>query len=872
MEPADAQDGGNEGGGGAWPPAGWLTNRQTAARLGVGLDTLVAPWKYRDTLKAAARTVRMPAGGRCNLYPAEVVERIAAEREAAGRAVVPDGFVDGDQAAKLLGVARQTWNAWLSNGTIRIDSASMPGAGGKSRRKVYAVGDVGRVRDDLRAAGKLCIGPDELGPGTWLTINEAAAVAGVGVKTWDTWSKAGRVPGGVWVKGGAGQPTQMWPEQAASDARVPEAGDGMWATTEESLAILRTTKEKLAEWVRERRAPAGVPGRSNGSSATLWPAAELRALRAEWDARPFPPAGYVDRAGADARLGIGAATLALWVREGRFAYEGELMTRADGSSCRVYEVARLDAAREAMKASEAAAAELPAGFIDSAGVAAFFGQHPTVINKWQRLGRLGRGDWRHTPGKQRRHVFALAELEAARARMRAEAERPVAPEGFVELHDASELLDVHVGTIRNWELGGQLAEGRTVPIPGTGARTKIYPRAEIERLREAIRAEVENVPPAGWLTMADAARRANVSVLVWKGWLADGRVERWRWANRLTRVRCKLFPVEEVDRLIVEQGRDHDFLLEPDGEGKCRLPAGYVGRAGAAAMFGVAEGTFAHWQTDGRIACGRWARAPAGAPQGVSGRRAYPVDEIARLVAVFDQAGKPYVDPADPTVARVPIMSWSRTRFEALVDAADLPLIEGMRWNRSERTDGEDAVVVRSAPSGEQVHLRRVVLGLVEAGHRHKLSHRNGDALDCRRANLVVRDPTEHCGHARKRRSAAGVPCTSRFKGVSRAEKKRKWSAQITHYGRTRRLGYFEDEIAAAQAYDEAARELFGEHARPNFPDGVDAWLERETAAADAGDQAAGAGAGAGADAEPTEPVEPTEPARWRRTDLGLVA
>ena len=46
-----------------------------------------------------------------------------------------------------------------------------------------------------------------------------------------------------------------------------------------------------------------------------------------------------------------------------------------------------------------------------------------------------------------------------------------------------------------------------------------------------------------------------------------------------------------------------------------------------------------------------------------------------------------------------------------------------------------------------------------------------------------------------------------------------------------RRLGSFRDEIAAAQAYDEAARELFGEHARPNFPDGVDAWLERAAAA-----------------------------------------
>src|SRR5688572_12854663 len=156
-------------GAGHFPPAGWLTNRQTAARLGIGLDTLVTPWKYRDVLKAAARTVRMPSGGRCNLYPVELVERIAAEREAAKQATVPEGFVDGDGAAAILGVARQTWNAWLSDGTVEIGSASMPGAGGMSRRKLYATADVERVREELRAAGKLFIGLNELGPGKWLT-------------------------------------------------------------------------------------------------------------------------------------------------------------------------------------------------------------------------------------------------------------------------------------------------------------------------------------------------------------------------------------------------------------------------------------------------------------------------------------------------------------------------------------------------------------------------------------------------------------------------------------------------------------------------------------------------------------------------------
>src|SRR5439155_8257746 len=186
------------------------------------------------------------------------------------------------------------------------------------------------------------------------------------------------------------------------------------------------------------------------------------------------------------------------------------------------------------------------------------------------------------------------------------------------------------------------------------------------------------------------------------------------------------------------------------------------------------------------------------------------------LAEEFAKVGKPYLDPHDPSIARVPIMSWSETRFEAIIDAADLLLIEGMRWNWAERSDGEDAVLIRSAPSGEQIPMRRIILGLT--GRQWKISHRNGDPLDCRRANLVVRDQTHTNAHARKRKVGYdGGPPTSRFKGVCWIEKSGKWLAQISREGQCRRLGYFDDEIAAAQAYDEAARELFGEHTRLNF-------------------------------------------------------
>jgi hypothetical protein len=71
---------------------------------------------------------------------------------------------------------------------------------------------------------------------------------------------------------------------------------------------------------------------------------------------------------------------------------------------------------------------------------------------------------------------------------------------------------------------------------------------------------------------------------------------------------------------------------------------------------------------------------------------------------------------------------------------------------------------------------------------------------------------------------------TSRFKGVCWSQREERWLANIMKDGVPHRLGRFDDEIAAAQAYDEAARELYGPLAYQNFPDGVDARLEREAA------------------------------------------
>lgn len=684
----------------------------------------------------------------------------------------PAGYLNEIKAAARMGISDATLRAWQRKGQFLYAGQLMPSPYGRKFR-VYGVAEVDRAYQAMKqAAGDVIESVDAAHiwpPPGFIEQDEVARLCGVVPRTVRDWAQKGRLAGARLAK------------KPGSRARI-----------------------------------------------TVYPETEARRLinevRAEAEA-PFPPEGFLDRYQAAAMFGMHVSQFELWERLGRIRCPYNTVRGPKGGPANVYAIGELERAAAALAAEDAAAQKPPVGFLDIEGAAKFFDVHPGTLTDWQREGRV-RGSWHELPGgRGRRRVYAIAELERAREEMAAEASRPAAPPGFIELRDLARALDVNEGTILRWEKHGELAAGQIVPIPGTSARTKIYPVGEIERLREEIRKASESFPPEGWVEMKEAARLANVSVEVWKRWLAEGRVEQWRWARRPTMARCKLFSVEEIERIVSELGRDHQFFMEPDGHGGWRPPEGYVDRSAAADIFGVATGTFVHWQTDGRISCGRWARIPVGAGMGEGGgRRVYPVEELRRLAEEFAKVGKPYIDPNEPAIARVPIMSWSKTRFEAIIDAADLPLVADKGWNWMPRSDGADAVVVVSAPAGQQIPMRRIILGL--KGRRWHISHANGDPLDCRRANLVVRTPTESLGHARKRKSNAGRPCTSRFKGVCWVEKRGKWLAQIQREGDHRRLGYFDDEIAAAEAYDEASRELFGEHARLNFPDGIDALLD----------------------------------------------
>jgi hypothetical protein len=92
-----------------------------------------------------------------------------------------------------------------------------------------------------------------------------------------------------------------------------------------------------------------------------------------------------------------------------------------------------------------------------------------------------------------------------------------------------------------------------------------------------------------------------------------------------------------------------------------------------------------------------------------------------------------------------------------------------------------------------------------------ELDHKNRDNSDNRIDNIREATRSENCAN----RSRWGT--SSRYRGVHYHSRLKKWEAGIRVDGKRKYLGVFHKEIDAALAYDQAAREFFGNFAMTNF-------------------------------------------------------
>ncbi|MFD4474593.1 HNH endonuclease [Streptomyces sp. NPDC058471] len=98
--------------------------------------------------------------------------------------------------------------------------------------------------------------------------------------------------------------------------------------------------------------------------------------------------------------------------------------------------------------------------------------------------------------------------------------------------------------------------------------------------------------------------------------------------------------------------------------------------------------------------------------------------------------------------------------------------------------------------------------------------HKNGNGLDNRRENLRQATPAQNSRNQHGKRKPRSPNGSTRYVGVHWRVDKRKWQAMLVGASDGKRhLGYFNDEAAAARAYDKAAHERDPEFCNLNFPE-----------------------------------------------------
>lgn len=134
-----------------------------------------------------------------------------------------------------------------------------------------------------------------------------------------------------------------------------------------------------------------------------------------------------------------------------------------------------------------------------------------------------------------------------------------------------------------------------------------------------------------------------------------------------------------------------------------------------------------------------------------------------------------------------------------------------LKWGTTTFIVDGNGYVINDTGKGETRKvwsLHREIMGNPEGMH---VDHTNGDKMDNRKYNLRV------CSAKENIRNSKAQEGTSGYKGVHYDKSRGRWSASIKVDRKSIFLGRYDSENQAAEAYDEAAKEYFGEYARLNF-------------------------------------------------------
>jgi hypothetical protein len=148
--------------------------------------------------------------------------------------------------------------------------------------------------------------------------------------------------------------------------------------------------------------------------------------------------------------------------------------------------------------------------------------------------------------------------------------------------------------------------------------------------------------------------------------------------------------------------------------------------------------------------------------------------------------------------------------YVAKVDDADYDMLNAYKWwSVRHRHGGLATVYAWTRKKGKRMSMHGMLVPHAD--------HRNNDGLDNQRDNLRMATQSQNRMNTRKTISHT----SSQYKGVCWHKRAKKWMASIKIDRTPRYLGLFVEEHHAAEAYDEAAKKLFGSFAKLNFPSEV---------------------------------------------------
>lgn len=147
----------------------------------------------------------------------------------------------------------------------------------------------------------------------------------------------------------------------------------------------------------------------------------------------------------------------------------------------------------------------------------------------------------------------------------------------------------------------------------------------------------------------------------------------------------------------------------------------------------------------------------------------------------------------------------------ALVDDEDYDWLNQWKWYAYK---SRNTFYVECCQRGRRVKMHRMILGL-KYGDGKQIDHKDGNGLNNQRHNLRVCNYSQNNFNKGPQKRIT----SSRFKGVHWHKRDKIWITRIQYNNKEIHIGQYKNEIKAGKAYDRKAKELFGEFARPNFPE-----------------------------------------------------